>query len=57
MPSKPRGPEQSFLQELRQYLGGVSRWIRIALIILLMLVLLIVLFGSLDALPFVYDSF
>lgn len=57
MPSEPRGPEQSFFQELRQYLGGGKRWLLMPLLVLAVFVLLVLIFGSLDALPFIYDSF
>lgn len=51
------GAMAGFFTELRDYLGGARRWIRLVLIILAALVLLVVLFGSLESLPFIYDAF
>jgi hypothetical protein len=51
-----RPEQQGFFAELGQYLRG-ARWLKIPLIVLLILVIAILIFGSLGALPFVYDAF
>jgi hypothetical protein len=52
---RPAG--RGFFAELRQYLGGTKRWMMIPLLLLALLVLVILVFGALEALPFLYDDF
>jgi len=57
MSERPRGSEPTFLDELRAQLQRGKGWLFGPLIVVGVILLIVLIWGALGSLPFVYDIF